>query len=146
MNGNALPHYTGPMDPLRTGFRSLETEMNVQHPVKIMQTAQKNSQWISKLDIVRKTYGSHMAMRLETERQLLDHSHRLPGLESSKISLQTVMGTDETIDFSDYLNGRPSFIDHLITNLRANFFLFSLIFHPSDGYSILLVRCFMISF
>ncbi len=80
--------------------------MNVQHPVKLLQTNQKNSAWAMKLDSVRKTYGSHMAMRLETERQLLDHSHRLPGMESSKISLQTVMGTDESIEFSDFLNGK----------------------------------------
>ena len=102
----SLPHYTGPVNTLRTGFRSLEHEKNVQHPIKVMQDNKRGSDWNIKLDMVRKTYGSHMAMRLATERQMLDHSHRLPGMESSKIALQTVLGTDEAIEFSDYLNGK----------------------------------------
>ena len=106
MQSSTLPHYSGPVDPLRNGFRNLEAEKNVEHPIKIMQDRKGGSDWLMKLDTVSKTYGSHMAMRLETEKQMLDRPHRLPGMESSKIALQTVMGTDESMDFSDFLNGK----------------------------------------
>ena len=45
-----------------------------------------------------------MAMRLATEKSIFDKSHRLAGLQSSSIISQTMMGTDERIEFSDYLN------------------------------------------
>ena len=62
----------------------------------------------NKLDDVRRMYGSHMAMRLATERSIFGRPHRLAGLEtgiaSQPMSFQTVSGTDEKIDFTDFLN------------------------------------------
>lgn len=101
-----LPVYTGPVDHLRHGFRSLESEFVAPHPVQRLQTASANSgAWVRKLDTVRRIYGSHMAMRLATEKETFSRNRRLPGLESSNIALQTLMGTDETVDFQDFLNG-----------------------------------------
>lgn len=53
-----------------------------------------------------------MAMRLATERETFSRIRRLPGLESSHIALQTMMGTDETVDFPDFLNGNSYFVGH----------------------------------
>ena len=45
-------------------------------------------------------------MRLKTEKEVLaTQAARLPGLPSSRVGLETVLGTDETIDFEDVLNG-----------------------------------------
>jgi hypothetical protein len=104
-NDNGLPVFSGPADHLRYGFRSLETEMNASHPVDMMQRSRNESNWNSKLDMVRRTYGSHMAMRLATERATFNRSHRLPRLQSSNIGFETLMGTDTTINFEDFLNG-----------------------------------------
>lgn len=101
----------GPVDKLRQENVSLALAHTAQHPVQTMQS-QPQRQWISKLDGVRRTYGSHMAMRLATEKEFFARSHRLPGLESSRIAQQTLAGTDETIDFADYLDGKSSLSKH----------------------------------
>jgi proteasome maturation protein len=95
----------GPADHLRSGFNSLERAHMAPHPVQILQT-KSEMEWTLKLDTVRRTYGSHMAMRLATEKSLLNRQRRLPGLESSNIARETLLGTDEKIDFSDFLNGK----------------------------------------
>ncbi len=106
---SGLPLYSGPVDHIRMGFRSLENEMNGQHPIARAQKAQGEQVWGTKLDLVRRTYGSHMAMRLATEKSIFNHSRRVQGLESSNISLQTMMGTDGSITFDDFLNGQLNF-------------------------------------
>ena len=60
--------------------------------------------WASKLDTVRRTHGSALAMRLATEKIMFSESHRLPGLKSSRVAHDTLMGTDNSIDFADFLN------------------------------------------
>lgn len=100
-----LPVYTGPVDHLRYGFRSLENEKSAPHPVAVFQKNRGQAEWAQKMDMVRRSYGSHMAMRLASEREIFSRSHRLPGLQSSTTSLETLMGTDSKIDFTDYLNG-----------------------------------------
>jgi proteasome maturation protein len=103
-SANAMPVLQGPVDKLRHDNLSYALDFSAQHPVQSMQSAAPR-EWSSKLDSIRRTYGSHMAMRLATEREFFARTRRLPGLESSKIALQTLNGTDETIEFSDYLDG-----------------------------------------
>jgi proteasome maturation protein len=104
MEVQGLPIVTGPADHLRQGFLSFEQAHKAPHPVQVLQT-QADYAWNLKLDTVRRTYGSHLAMRLATEKQILSRSRRLPGLESSNIALATVLGEDESIDYKDFLNG-----------------------------------------
>ena len=110
METNGLPLYSGPVDHLRYGFRSLESDLNAQHPIQSLQSTRNSSAWVAKLDNVRRTYGSHLAMRLATEKEIFGRNRRLPGLESSNIALQTVMGTSETVDFTDFLNGKRTVV------------------------------------
>ena len=65
---------------------------------------QADREWNSKLDTVRRIHGSALAMRLAGERQMFSESHRMPGMKSSKIALETLMGEDSTIQFTDFLN------------------------------------------
>lgn len=102
-----MPILQGPVDKMRNESVSYALDYSAQHPVQSMQSAAPR-EWNSKLDSLRRTYGSHMAMRLATEREFFSRNRRLPGLESSKIALQTLVGTDETIEFSDYLDGMLS--------------------------------------
>ena len=59
-------------------------------------------------------------MRLATEKAMFSRPHRLPGLQSSNISLETVMGTDSTIDFTDFLNGEIFVITMLPCRMTMN--------------------------
>ena len=74
-----------------------------QHPVKAIQIG-NTTMWASQLDQVRRIHGSHLAMKLATEKEMFSRSRRLVGLESSSIGCETLMGTDDKIDFSDVLN------------------------------------------
>ncbi len=60
------------------------------------------------IDAIRRLYGSGLAMRLATERQMaLQVGGRLPGLDShpdSRAMYETLTGDDVTLDFGDYLN------------------------------------------
>ena len=98
-----IPIVTAPNDQLRCGVRSLQHESIQRHPVEIQQV-RADKEWNSKLDSVRRIHGSALAMRLAGERQMFSEAHRIPGLKSSKIALETLMGEDSTIQFSDFLN------------------------------------------
>lgn len=49
------------------------------------------------------TYGSHLPMQIRMELDILSQAKRLPGMRSSNIGAETILGRDETIDFEDYL-------------------------------------------
>lgn len=69
-------------------------------------TQRKEREFRARLDSVARLYGVAAAMRLKTEKEVLaTQAARLPGLPSSHVGLETVLGTDETIDFEDVLNG-----------------------------------------
>jgi len=109
MEAEGLQVLQGPVDHLRQGFNSWEQAHTQPHPVQLIQN-RKDYEWKLKLDSVRRTYGSHMAMRLATEKQTHSRMRRLPGLESSHIAVDTVMGQDSSIDFQDYLNGMSPYV------------------------------------
>ena len=48
-------------------------------------------------------YGTAMPMQRRMEMGILSQVGRLPGLPSSHLGLNTVLGRDETIDWEDYL-------------------------------------------
>jgi hypothetical protein len=49
------------------------------------------------------TYGMHLPMRIRMELDILSQAKRLPGIRSSNIGAETILGRDETIDFEDFL-------------------------------------------
>ena len=102
----SIPILNGPSDHLRRGLNSLDYGAKATHPMDPMGSAGKreHDEWIAKLDNVRRMYGSHMAMRLATERETFRGNNRMPGLRSSSIHHDILMGTDTQIDFKDYLN------------------------------------------
>ena len=58
-----------------------------------------------KLDSARRMYGSHLAMRLASERVQFSRPHRLPGMPSNSLGRDVCLGLNDTIEFSDFLNG-----------------------------------------
>ena len=53
--------------------------------------------------MMAQTYGSHLPMMIRMELDILSQAKRLPGIRSSNIGAETILGRDETIDFEDYL-------------------------------------------
>ena len=51
-----------------------------------------------------------MIARLEMEKEILGQFQRLPVLESSFVGLETVLGTDEDIEYEDFLSGTCSLL------------------------------------
>lgn len=63
------------------------------------------------MNTVEHIYGRGVAMRLRTEKAIMEQYTRLPGLPSSRLGLETVMGTDGDLDFDDVLNGKKPIDD-----------------------------------
>lgn len=66
-----------------------------------------NGEEARRCQLWEQSLGSHASLRLHREQALLRGCARLHGLPSAQIGLSIVNGTDETIDFSDFLNGAP---------------------------------------
>merc|ERR1719378_331675 len=49
-------------------------------------------------------YGQHAPLKAKMEREILSQFQRLPGLPSSMIGLETLLGKDDKIEFEDVLD------------------------------------------
>ena len=82
------------------------------HPSTIPPPASTRAeQWLreqleTKHLIMAQTYGMHLPMRIRMELDILSQAKRLPGIRSSNIGAETILGRDETIDFEDYLGSK----------------------------------------
>ena len=91
-----------PTDQIRFGLQTpMAEETKVGHP---LEAALKRDEFGQKCDTVRRMYGCAAAMRLKSERAATMEIQRLPGLPSSFVALDTVLGEDDTITFEDVLN------------------------------------------
>lgn len=97
----------GPMgvpDVLRQGKRDAKSTLGPRHELEqiVSQDAHDNTRLAMWADIG----GRHTMMRIRTERALVAMPSRqhLPCLVRSNVALETLRGTDETIDFCDFLN------------------------------------------
>lgn len=105
----SIPIAQTPVKTMETGLNghNLATTATARHAVDDLQ---RRSALYDDLDDVRRIYGSGLAMRLATERQMASKvGGRLPGMESgdsSNVLMQTLMGTDTKLDFGDVLS-RP---------------------------------------
>ncbi|KAI9908431.1 hypothetical protein PsorP6_003766 [Peronosclerospora sorghi] len=100
-NSGSLPLVRAPPDSLRFGFYSASEDVRPLHEV---QRLQSTSNWELKMATVEQVYGKAAAMRLRTEKAVLEQFTRLPGMPSSHTGLDTLTGADEQIEFSDFLN------------------------------------------
>jgi len=76
------------------------------HPVEAIQENWLRNELETKHFIMAQTYGSHLPMQIRMELDILSQAKRLPGIRSSNVGAETILGRDETIDFEDYL-GTP---------------------------------------
>ena len=73
------------------------------HPVEAIQQDWLRTQLETKHFLMSSVYGAHLPMAMRMEMETLAKVQRLPGLPSSRVGLECLMGRDETIDFEDFL-------------------------------------------
>ena len=73
------------------------------HPVEAIQKDWLRTQLETKHFLMSSVYGAHLPMAIRMEMETLAKVQRLPGLPSSRVGLECLMGRDETLDFEDYL-------------------------------------------
>ncbi|TDH70577.1 uncharacterized protein CCR75_000496 [Bremia lactucae] len=100
----SLPLIRAPPDALRFGFYNASEDVRSVHEVQRLQTSHRQYKWELKMSTVEQVYGKAAAMRLRTEKTVLEHYMRLPGLPSAHVGLDTLTGVDEQIEFADFLN------------------------------------------
>ena len=102
-----------PPPALRSRARSLAARM-VPPP---------SHQWLdnsleTKHFLMAQTYGAHLPMSIRMELDTVCQSKRLPGMPTSNLAAETILGRDETIDFEDYL-GMPQDSPDAAVDMRA---------------------------
>lgn len=106
---SSIPVMRHPANQMETGpnGNNLAAAAASNHPIDDLQRSSAAERGFLDLDGVRRLYGSGLAMRLATERQLASQvGGRLPGMEQSNLIMDTVTGNDVMLDFGDVL-GRP---------------------------------------
>ncbi|CAK4081292.1 unnamed protein product [Aphanomyces euteiches] len=104
MDASSLPLLrTGP-DLMRVGFHRAAEDTRPVHEVQRLEIHRRLRGFEGKMNTVEQIYGKAAAMRLRTEKMLLEQNTRLPGLPSSRAGLDTILGNDDVIDFTDVLN------------------------------------------
>ncbi|KAG8919432.1 hypothetical protein FRC02_001676 [Tulasnella sp. 418] len=95
----------GTHDTLRYGQRNLESEAKagggLQHRLDGWEETQDNL----KLTLQRNMYGIHAPVRLLMERKIVGFNPHMPALPTSNLSLDILMGRDETLDVADFFGG-----------------------------------------
>lgn len=105
---SSIPMMRSPANQMETGpnGNNLAAAATQNHPVDSIQRSGAARGFLD-LDGVRRLYGSGLAMRLATERQLASQTAtRLPGMPESNLDMEIVTGNDVMLDFEDVL-GRP---------------------------------------
>ena len=113
LNSTSIPIMRSPADMMTDGPNcdNLAAGAVQIHPIDRMQRvkqAKNNTNSSLDIDAIRRLYGSALAMRLVTERNLASNvGGRLPGMDAhpnSNTMLDTLTGNDVSLDFADFLN------------------------------------------
>jgi len=91
----------------------------IAHPVEDIQKNWLRNQLETKHHMMGQVFGKHLPMQIRMELDILSQMQRLPGLPSSNIGMDTILGRDETIEFEDYL-GDPRMTEVAGPDLRAS--------------------------
>lgn len=77
------------------------------HPIQRVQAQSLRKAENARMARAAALYGLHAPLRMRMERELLCQTQRLPGgPRSSLLGLEVIMGRDDELDISDYLNPR----------------------------------------
>lgn len=98
------PGSYGIHDTMRDGITSAMQDAGAAHPLQLSEKSYHRNIQRQEFSALRNAQGLHMPMKLQMERTILSRVHRLPGLESSRASLRSVLD-DYDLGFEDMLCG-----------------------------------------
>lgn len=75
----------------------------VAHPVEEIQGNWLRDQLETKHYTMGNIYGSYLPMQLRMEVEIVSQAQRHPGIPSSNVGMETLLGRDETLDFEDFM-------------------------------------------
>lgn len=87
------------MDPQERGGAGV-------HPLEMQDRLRLRNELDHGKRMIARTQGKSAAVRMCMEERILAQFQRLPGLPSSLIGLETLLGKDSEFGFEDYLDGR----------------------------------------
>lgn len=114
----SLPMLTVPHDVFRHGLGTLKDDIGQQHIVEAIQKNHPRQQEQIRQDTMRSVYGSALPAKMALERQILGRVQRLPGIESSRLGLESLTGKLDEFDFDTYLN-RPTESEAIPTDMHS---------------------------
>lgn len=91
-------------DVLRYGVTSAKSSITSSHPLEVPERNYEVSRERMTHEALRHSQGLHAPLKLKMEKMLVSKTQRMPPLISSNMSLDTLTGHNESVDFSDYLN------------------------------------------
>lgn len=94
----------GVPDQMRTGFSNVMSGLTISHPLECTEKNFLQNQELLDFKMLRNTQGLQAPLKLQMERAVASKIQRLPCLPSSMVALDSLMGTDESIGFDDFLN------------------------------------------
>ena len=97
----------GTHDSLRLGLPCLKADATFTHPVEAIQENTRGHRDQAQRTMLANLYGSAVPAKDAIERQILSRTGRLPGLDSSRLGLDSLSGTLDEFSFQHFL-GQPS--------------------------------------
>ncbi|CAH3045649.1 unnamed protein product [Pocillopora meandrina] len=89
---------------MRTGFSNVKSGLITSHPLEGSEKNFLQNQELLDFKMLRNTQGLQAPLKLQMERAVASKIRRLPCLPSSMVALDSLLGTDESIGFDDFLN------------------------------------------
>lgn len=94
----------GVPENIRRGFSRVKDSLAPAHPLEYSEKHYLQNREKLDLAMLRNIQGLHAPMKLQMERVAVCKIQRLPCLQSSRVALDTLLGTDEYVGFEDVLN------------------------------------------
>eukprot|EP01137_Pigoraptor_chileana_P001600 Opistho-2@39466 len=93
-------------DTMRFGLHHTITDIAPKHPIEVIQERFDSNSDALRLAMLGKVQGSQAVMRMRMERNILSSvGGRMPGMDSNRLGLETINGTDTLLaGFEDILN------------------------------------------
>eukprot|EP00890_Picochlorum_soloecismus_P005008 jgi/Picsp_1/5508/NSC_02867-R1_protein len=97
---NNISFSTVSKDPLKEGLSAHRDECSVGHPA---QSIVPEQHFTARSRLQEQVYGTALVARASIEKQVLGRVHRLPGLPSSKLGLESLTGELDEFSPESYI-------------------------------------------
>nr|BAN21198.1 unkown protein [Riptortus pedestris] len=94
----------GVHDSFGFGIKKVKESVEINHPLEVSEKNYALKEEKLSLAMLRNNQGLHAPMKIMAELHATRQVGRLPFLESSNLSADTIRNNDDLLDFTDFLN------------------------------------------